>query len=117
MQCLTYTDITFSLLGSVTFVKGTGIGYGGTSYFTLRNVSLHECQRWCRDETACAGATFNYAPRGDASPPETTCTLHSDENAPSSKPRRSKNTFYLAKVHVDSGKYHTFIFHAIYWAI
>lgn len=94
-------------------MKGTGIGYGGNSYFTLRNVSLHECQRWCRDETACAGATFNYSPRGDASPPETTCTLHSDENAPSSKPRRSKNTFYLAKVHVDSGKYLVFNFHAI----
>ncbi|GIY18454.1 uncharacterized protein CEXT_798671 [Caerostris extrusa] len=65
----------------VTFVKSTGLSYGGFSYFTIRNVSLHECQRWCRDDTECEAAAFDYSVRPLDGMPETTCTLQNDTTA------------------------------------
>ncbi|GFV46030.1 uncharacterized protein TNCV_2200401 [Trichonephila clavipes] len=90
--------------GRVTFLKSTGLSYGGFSYFTIRNVSLHECQRWCRDDTECEAAAFDYSVRPQDGMPETTCTLQNDTTAGKTNvaPKRGKHTYYLTKVHVNS---------------
>ena len=43
---------------SVAFEKLTELDYRGTTYYTIRNLSLWECQGWCREEPECASASF-----------------------------------------------------------
>ncbi|XP_042908270.1 uncharacterized protein [Parasteatoda tepidariorum] len=90
--------------GRVAFIKSTGLSYGGFSYFTIRNVSLHECQRWCRDDTECEAAAFDYSVRMQDGLPETTCTLQNDTSAGKSNvaPKRGKHTYYLTKMNINS---------------
>lgn len=34
--------------------------YRGNTYYTIRNLSLYECQGWCREEPDCAAASFRF---------------------------------------------------------
>ena len=45
-------------LGRVSFEKLTDMDYQGNTYYTIRNLSLYECQGWCREEPDCAAASF-----------------------------------------------------------
>ena len=47
--------------GRVSFEKLTDLDYAGTTYYTIRNLSLYECQGWCREEPDCAAASFRWA--------------------------------------------------------
>jgi len=49
---------SFSVLARVAFEKMTGVDYRGETYYTIRNLSLYECQGWCREEPECAAASF-----------------------------------------------------------
>ena len=40
------------------FEKLTDLDYRGNTYYSIRNLSLHECQGWCRQEPECAAAAF-----------------------------------------------------------
>ena len=42
----------------MSFEKLTEMDYRGTTYYTIRNLSLYECQGWCREEPDCAAAAF-----------------------------------------------------------
>jgi len=45
-------------LGRVAFEKLTELDYRGTTYYTVKNLSLYECQGWCREEPDCQAASF-----------------------------------------------------------
>ena len=46
--------------GRVAFEKLTELDYRGTTYYTVKNLSLYECQGWCREEPDCQAASFRY---------------------------------------------------------
>ena len=47
-----------SFLGRTAFEKMTDLDYVGETYYTIRNLSLYECQGWCREEPECSAASF-----------------------------------------------------------
>jgi hypothetical protein len=46
--------------GRVAFEKLTELDYRGSTYYTVKNLSLYECQGWCREEPDCQAASFRY---------------------------------------------------------
>ncbi|GBP89809.1 hypothetical protein EVAR_64787_1, partial [Eumeta japonica] len=44
--------------GRIAFEKLTDVDFSGTAYYTVRNLSLYECQGWCREEPDCQAAAF-----------------------------------------------------------
>jgi len=44
--------------GRVAFEKLTELDYRGSTYYTVKNLSLYECQGWCREEPDCQAAAF-----------------------------------------------------------
>ena len=93
----------------------TDLDYVGETYYTIRNLSLYECQGWCREEPECSAASFSFAVNPNSSPPrqETVCLLQNGTQAtnPSAKPLRALNQYYMVKMSVRSGKIHTlFVF-------
>ena len=61
-QTLIYNELLLSITfaGRVGFEKLTELDYRGTTYYTIRNLSLYECQGWCREEPDCAAASFRF---------------------------------------------------------
>ena len=49
-----------SAAGRVAFEKLTDLDYKGETYYTIRNLSLYECQGWCREEPECQAASFSF---------------------------------------------------------
>jgi len=46
------------------FEKMTDVDYQGETYYTIRNLSLYECQGWCREEVECQAASFSFVANG-----------------------------------------------------
>lgn len=46
--------------GRITFEKLTDQDYRGTTYYSVKNLTLYECQGWCREEADCQAAAFRY---------------------------------------------------------
>ncbi|XP_022239988.1 uncharacterized protein LOC106458127 [Limulus polyphemus] len=90
--------------GRVTFEKSTNIDYPGATYFSIRNVSLYECQSWCRLEEDCVAASFSFVVNPLAPLQDTVCTLQNKTTSgkPTALPQRSVNTYYLTKVNIRS---------------
>lgn len=114
----------------VTFEKMTNRDYAGTTYYTIRNVSLYECLGWCRDEVDCSSASFSFVVNPLAPLQETTCRLQnetqakispsssssqsspvsssssssSSSNSVSANPQKAVNLYYFQKTHLRSGK-------------
>ena len=103
-----YLDTSFLILGRTAFEKMTDLDYVGETYYTIRNLSLYECQGWCREEPECSAASFSFAVNPNSSPPrqETVCLLQNGTQAtnPSAKPLRALNQYYMVKMSVRSGK-------------
>ncbi|XP_054157723.1 uncharacterized protein LOC128956066 [Oppia nitens] len=59
----------------------TNRDYPGTTYYTIRNVSLYECLGWCRDEVDCTAASFSFVVNPLAPIQETSCLLQNDTQA------------------------------------
>ena len=55
---LTDGDGTHMFTGRVAFEKLTELDYRGSTYYTVKNLSLYECQGWCREEPDCQAAAF-----------------------------------------------------------
>ena len=47
-------------IGRIAFEKLTDYDFKGETYYTIRNLSLYECQGWCREEPECQAASFRY---------------------------------------------------------
>ena len=99
--------LIFLNLGRTAFEKMTDLDYVGETYYTIRNLSLYECQGWCREEPECSAASFSFAVNPNSSPPrqETVCLLQNGTQAtnPSAKPLRALNQYYMVKMSVRSG--------------
>lgn len=106
----------------VTFEKMTNRDYPGSTYYTIRNVSLYECLGWCRDEVDCSAASFSFVVNPLAPMQETTCRLqnetttgvighkttsssHSSSSSSSnsvSNPQKAVNLYYFSKTNLRS---------------
>jgi hypothetical protein len=98
----------------------TNRDYPGTTYYTIRNVSLYECLGWCRDEVDCSAAAFSFVVNPLAPIQETTCLLQNDTQAKklstssgsnaagastggTPTPQKAINMYYFTKAHLRSG--------------
>lgn len=87
------------------FEKMTDVDYQGETYYTIRNLSLYECQGWCREEVECQAASFSFVANG-LGQQETVCLLQNgtQANNPTSKPIRARNQYYMVKMSIRSDK-------------
>lgn len=46
--------------GRIAFEKLTDFDYRGNTYYTVKNLTLYECQGWCREEAECQAAAFSF---------------------------------------------------------
>ena len=103
-----FISSSFFLAGRTAFEKMTDLDFVGETYYTIRNLSLYECQGWCREEPECNAASFSFAVNPNSSPPrqETVCLLQNGTQAtnPSAKPLRALNQYYMVKMSVRSGE-------------
>lgn len=90
--------------GRVAFEKLTELDYRGTTYYTIRNLSLYECQGWCREEPDCAAAAFSFVVNPIAPIQETLCLLQNDTTAsnPTVSPSKAVSTYYMVKLNIRS---------------
>ncbi|XP_042148717.1 uncharacterized protein LOC8050670 [Ixodes scapularis] len=105
LECLKVSRNTIPA-GKVTFEKLTNLDFAGSAYYTIRNLSLYECQGWCRDEKDCAAAAFSFVLNPLSPQQETTCTLQNSTQArkPTARPQKAVNLYYLVKNHIRSDK-------------
>lgn len=99
--------VLFSVaLGRVAFEKLTELDYRGSTYYTIRNLSLWECQGWCREEPECAAASFSFVMNPLAPVQETLCLLQNETMAsnPSAQPQRAVSLYYMVKLSVRTDK-------------
>lgn len=91
-------------VGRVAFEKLTDFDYRGTTYYSVRNLSLYECQGWCREENECQAASFSFVLNPLTPVQETLCQLQNETSAgnPTAAAQRSVNTYYMNKVQVRS---------------
>lgn len=88
----------------------TDIDYSGETYYTIRNLSLYECQGWCREEPECQAASFSFAVNPlNPGRQETVCLLQNGTQAinPTATPLRALNQYYMVKMSIRSGESQT----------
>jgi len=90
--------------GRVAFEKMTEYDFVGTTYYTIQNLSLWECQGWCQEEPECAAASYSFVSNPLAPVQETLCLLQNETMAanPSAKPARAVSLYYMTKLTVRS---------------
>ena len=102
LQSLFFSSI---IAARTAFEKMTDVDYQGETYYTIRNLSLYECQGWCREEVECQAASFSFVANG-LGQQETVCLLQNgtQANNPTSKPIRARNQYYMVKMSIRSGE-------------
>ena len=97
-----------AIAARVAFEKMTDVDYVGDTYYTIRNLSLYECQGWCREEPECAAASFSFAvnPLSATGRQETVCLLQNatQANNPAAKPAKALSQYYMVKMSIRSGR-------------
>lgn len=90
--------------GRVAFEKLTELDYRGNTYFTIKNLSLYECQGWCREEPDCQAASFSFVLNPLTPTQETVCQLQNETTAtnPAATAQRSVNLYYMVKLQIRS---------------
>lgn len=88
------------------FEKLTDYDYRGTTYYSVRNLSLYECQGWCREEAECQAAAFSFVVNPLAPMQDTLCQLQNETAAtnPAAQPQRAANMYYMTKLQIRSGE-------------
>ncbi|XP_066586313.1 uncharacterized protein tyn [Prorops nasuta] len=91
-------------LTKAAFEKLTDHDYRGTTYYSVRNLSLYECQGWCREEPECMAAAFSFVVNPLAPMQDTLCQLQNETSAtnPSAQPQRAVNMYYMTKLLIRS---------------
>ncbi|KAL1138899.1 hypothetical protein AAG570_008961, partial [Ranatra chinensis] len=94
----------YFLLGRVAFEKLTELDYRGNTYYTIKNLSLYECQGWCREEPDCQAASFSFVLNPLIPVQETVCHLQNETAAtnPAATAQRSVNLYYMVKLQIRS---------------
>nr|KAF7427491.1 hypothetical protein H0235_007185 [Vespula pensylvanica] len=92
-------------LARTAFEKLTDYDYRGTTYYSVRNLSLYECQGWCREEAECQAAAFSFVVNPLAPMQDTLCQLQNETAAtnPAAQPQRAVNMYYMTKLQIRSG--------------
>ncbi|XP_058060048.1 uncharacterized protein LOC131210773 [Anopheles bellator] len=90
--------------GRVAFEKLTDFDFQGTTYYSVKNLSLYECQGWCREEPDCQAAAFSFVVNPLTPAQETLCQLQNvtAANNPASTPQRSSSMYYMVKLQLRS---------------
>lgn len=90
--------------GRVGFEKLSEMDYRGNTYYTIRNLSLYECQGWCREEPDCAAASFSFVVNPLAPIQETVCLLQNETTGsnPTVNPQKAVSTYYMIKLNIRS---------------
>ncbi|XP_073981347.1 trynity isoform X2 [Rhodnius prolixus] len=93
-----------SSIGRVAFEKLTELDYRGNTYYSIKNLSLYECQGWCREEPDCQAASFSFVLNPLTPVQETLCQLQNETSAtnPAAVPQRSVNLYYMVKLQIRS---------------
>ncbi|EAA07921.4 uncharacterized protein LOC120898173 [Anopheles arabiensis] len=88
----------------VAFEKLTDFDFQGTTYYSVKNLSLYECQGWCREEPDCQAAAFSFVVNPLTPAQETLCQLQNvtAANNPASTPQRSSSMYYMVKLQLRS---------------
>jgi hypothetical protein len=96
--------MNFLFAGRIAFEKLTDFDYRGNTYYTVKNLSLYECQGWCREEPDCQAAAFSFVVNPLIPVQETLCQLQNETSAnnPSAVPQRSVNMYYMTKLQLRS---------------
>lgn len=86
------------------FEKLTDYDFAGTTYYSVKNLSLYECQGWCREEPDCQAAAFSFVVNPLTPAQETLCQLQNDSSAhnPSAMPQRATSMYYMVKLQLRS---------------
>lgn len=86
------------------FEKLTDFDFSGTTYYSAKNLSLYECQGWCREEQDCQAAAFSFVVNPLTPAQETLCQLQNDSSAhnPSAVAQRSASMYYMVKLQLRS---------------
>lgn len=101
-----FTSVLISMAsGRVAFEKLTDFDFTGQTYYSVKNLSLYECQGWCREEQDCQAAAFSFVLNPLTPAQETLCQLQNDSSAhnPSAVPQRSASMYYMVKLQVWMG--------------
>lgn len=96
----------FRVSARTAFEKLTDYDYRGTTYYSVRNLSLYECQGWCREEAECQAAAFSFVVNPLAPMQDTLCQLQNETAAtnPAAQPQRAVNMYYMTKLQIRSGE-------------
>ncbi|XP_076292758.1 trynity isoform X2 [Lasioglossum baleicum] len=88
------------------FEKLTDYDYRGTTYNSVRNVSLYECESWCRRDPECQAAAFSFVVNPLAPVQDTLCQVQNETAArdPPAQPQRAANMYYMTKLQLLSDK-------------
>lgn len=94
--------IAASAYARTAFEKLTDFDFTGTTYYTVKNLSLYECQGWCREEPDCQAAAFSFVVNPLTPAQETVCQLQNDSSAhnPSAVAQRATSMYYMVKLQV-----------------
>lgn len=86
----------------IIFEKLTDYDFAGTTYYSVRNLSLYECQGWCTQEDDCRAAAFSFVTNPLTPEQETLCQLQNETKAlnPLSQAQRSNSMYYMVKMQV-----------------
>lgn len=97
-------NVSSLFAGRIAFEKLTDLDYRGNTYYTVKNLSLYECQGWCREEPDCQAAAFSFVLNPLIPVQETICQLQNEtsSNNPSAVPQRSANMYYMTKLQLRS---------------
>ncbi|XP_055550528.1 uncharacterized protein LOC129733015 [Wyeomyia smithii] len=108
-KCIISVTLLLSLAanlaaGRIAFEKLTDYDFQGTTYYSVKNLSLYECQGWCREEPDCQAAAFSFVVNPLTPAQETLCQLQNvtAANNPASTPQRSSSMYYMVKLQLRS---------------
>lgn len=86
------------------FEKLTDFDFAGTTYYSVKNLSLYECQGWCREEQDCQAAAFSFVVNPLTPAQETLCQLQNVSTAhnPTAVAQRATSMYYMVKLSLRS---------------
>lgn len=90
--------------GKIAFEKLTDFDFVGTTYYSVKNLSLYECQGWCAQEQECTSFGFGYGVNPIVPEQETSCQLQNETQAnnPAAVPQRANSLYYMVKLNLRS---------------
>lgn len=94
-----------TIIAKKAFEKLTDLDFPGTTYYSVKNLSLYECQGWCREEEECIAAAFSFVVNPLTPAQETLCQLQNKTeatNAQAQPPQKATSMYYMTKLNIPS---------------